>query len=154
MIIVVLYHHGIKGQKWGVRRFQNRDGTWTPEGKERRNAGNDRDREFELTEGSVIQRLSNNYEKFNKQPIDISAVKARGGLNNSESLKCVSLATKKFTEASKLEPQIVWRLHQRDLIIRRMEALGYTCKKEFGNGPESCYKDGLRIIWRNDNAED
>ena len=48
---------------------------------------------------------------------------------------------------------IVWRLHQRDLVIRRMEALGYTCKKEFGNGPESCYKDGLRIIWRNDNDE-
>lgn len=22
-----LYHHGIKGQRWGVRRFQNRDGT-------------------------------------------------------------------------------------------------------------------------------
>ena len=48
---------------------------------------------------------------------------------------------------------IVWRLHQRDLVIRRMEALGYTCKKEFGNGPESRYQNGLRIIWRNDNAE-
>ncbi len=24
-----LYHHGIKGQKWGVRRFQNPDGTLT-----------------------------------------------------------------------------------------------------------------------------
>lgn len=30
-----LYHHGIKGQKWGVRRFQNEDGTLTNEGKER-----------------------------------------------------------------------------------------------------------------------
>ena len=48
---------------------------------------------------------------------------------------------------------IVWRLHQRDLVIRRMEALGYTCKEEYGNGPESRYKNGLRIIWRNDNAE-
>lgn len=48
---------------------------------------------------------------------------------------------------------IVWRLHQRGLVIRRMEALGYTCKKEFGNGSESRYKDGLRIVWRNDNAE-
>jgi len=28
-----LYHHGIKGQKWGVRRFQNSDGTLTAEGK-------------------------------------------------------------------------------------------------------------------------
>lgn len=30
-----LYHHGIKGQKWGIRRYQNRDGTWTDEGKKR-----------------------------------------------------------------------------------------------------------------------
>lgn len=30
-----LYHHGIKGQKWGVRRFQNEDGSLTAEGKER-----------------------------------------------------------------------------------------------------------------------
>ena len=30
-----LYHHGNKGQKWGVRRFQNPDGTRTPAGKER-----------------------------------------------------------------------------------------------------------------------
>ena len=28
-------HHGIKGQKWGVRRFQNRDGTRTAAGKKR-----------------------------------------------------------------------------------------------------------------------
>ena len=30
-----LAHHGIKGQKWGVRRYQNLDGSLTPLGKER-----------------------------------------------------------------------------------------------------------------------
>ena len=31
----VLMHHGIKGQKWGVRRYQNKDGSLTPAGKKR-----------------------------------------------------------------------------------------------------------------------
>ena len=30
-----LQHHGIKGQKWGIRRFQKKDGSLTPAGKER-----------------------------------------------------------------------------------------------------------------------
>lgn len=32
-----LYHHGIKGQKWGVRRYQNEDGSYTPAGEQRYN---------------------------------------------------------------------------------------------------------------------
>lgn len=30
-----LFHHGIKGQRWGIRRYQNEDGTLTEAGRER-----------------------------------------------------------------------------------------------------------------------
>ena len=34
------YHHGIKGQKWGVRRYQNKDGTLTSAGRKREDEKN------------------------------------------------------------------------------------------------------------------
>lgn len=34
-----LAHYGIRGQKWGVRRFQYENGSYTPEGKERYGRG-------------------------------------------------------------------------------------------------------------------
>lgn len=37
-----LYHHGIKGMHWGVRRYQNLDGTLTNAGKRREQAADDR----------------------------------------------------------------------------------------------------------------
>ena len=39
-----IYHFGILGQKWGIRRFQNSDGTLTPEGIERYRSGISRKR--------------------------------------------------------------------------------------------------------------
>lgn len=47
-----LYHYGMKGQKWGVRQFQNADGTRTPTGKKR-------DGEDQSTKRKVTDDLSN-----------------------------------------------------------------------------------------------
>ena len=42
-----LQHHGIKGQKWGIRRFQNRDGSLTAAGKRRVNSDSSDDTQNE-----------------------------------------------------------------------------------------------------------
>lgn len=59
-----LYHHGIKGQKWGVRRFQNKDGSLTAAGKKRYAEGEhgdfmgqDRDNDIRIKTGSDAYRL-------------------------------------------------------------------------------------------------
>ncbi len=50
-----LYHHGVKGQKWGVRRYQNKDGSLTPEGKKRQMYAHGR---VHIKKGSYVQRIS------------------------------------------------------------------------------------------------
>ena len=47
-----IYHHGIKGQKWGVRRFQNRDGSLTPAGRRRYD-----DDDIVIKKGKEIHRI-------------------------------------------------------------------------------------------------
>lgn len=37
-----LMHHGIKGQRWGVRRYQNEDGSLTSTGRKRRGIDGER----------------------------------------------------------------------------------------------------------------
>lgn len=45
-----LYHWGVKGMKWGVRRYQNADGSYTSAGKKRRKIGLGR---YENKDGSL-----------------------------------------------------------------------------------------------------
>ena len=49
-----LYHHGVKGQKWGVRRYQNPDGSLTPEGQKHYGNNKNAMKKYYYGEGSKV----------------------------------------------------------------------------------------------------
>ncbi len=50
-----LYHHGIKGQRWGVRRFQNKDGSLKAAGEKRYYGEHSLERKYEQITGERKQ---------------------------------------------------------------------------------------------------
>lgn len=65
-----LYHYGIKGMKWGVRRFQNKDGSYTPAGKKRRSQedwSDDAKEAANIKKKSVNQMSNSELRKLNER---------------------------------------------------------------------------------------
>lgn len=60
MINNKLYHYGVKGMKWGVRRYQNKDGSLTKEGKQRVMYRNNiiRNRPYTSDVNDIVRTLS------------------------------------------------------------------------------------------------
>ena len=81
-------HHGIKDQKWGVRRFQNYDGTLTPAGKKRYygDSGNDSSPSRDELKKQMADYIS--YHKT-KEAYD-KVKKEEAGPTTSESLQKLS----------------------------------------------------------------
>ena len=59
-----LYHHGILGQKWGLRRYQNEDGTYTEEGRLRYFS---KDNSLTKYGHKEFKKINKDFKKSNKQ---------------------------------------------------------------------------------------
>ena len=68
-----LTHHGIKGQKWGVRRFQNKDGSLTTAGKERYYVDNDSGTAItKNSDGSYTVPTGFKFNRVGQQTLDVN----------------------------------------------------------------------------------
>lgn len=132
-----LYHHGIKGQKWGVRRFQNEDGSLTTEGRER--YGSEKDQKKLSKDIQKYWRNRKHYNKLTNWMHD----RKRERINNSPQMKA-ALADVRDSAAKVKESIAIAQKFQDDFVSgKNKEADRYVSafKKEHPDWAERGYDD-------------
>jgi hypothetical protein len=100
---VYLAHHGIKGQKWGVRRYQNPDGSYTDEGRRRRGIS-PKKRYSDLTDEEIAERIKRRQNELKLEELEMQSsipIGARyiGGIVKSGATKGLTIAVGGITFA-------------------------------------------------------
>lgn len=93
-----LSHHGILGMKWGIRRFQRKDGSLTPEGKKHRKGDSEEKHEETSEERRARALKSTNASEIYKNRDVLSTAEIRERLdriNVENQLRSVAESTKK-----------------------------------------------------------
>lgn len=95
-----LYHHGIIGQKWGVRRFQNANGSLTAAGKQRYNKSGMTQRETDtfVNESYKILTSTDNVSKSLNKIKKSEAAKKKDKMNHEKYKKVSEMSDQELRE--------------------------------------------------------
>lgn len=128
----VLYHHGIKGMKWGERRFQKKDGSLTPAGKKRYSEAMDK---------AFSQTIKGGKDKPNISPAE--KVTKESGRILDETTKILDTAARR----KKVDTQSLTDQELRDRVNRmNLERQYSMLKQEQVSTGLSYTKDILNVI--------
>lgn len=139
-----LTHWGIKGMKWGVRRFQNKDGSLTIDGGKRYNGSDYQPRK------SLGDRISD-YKKASKRKAALKKARATKEANRkaAEEAKAAAEQRKKDIESGKIKPKDMTNEELNDRINRlNNEKRLKQLQEETASPMETVSKQAVSKVWK------
>ena len=118
-----LEHHGIKGQKWGIRRYQNADGSLTEEGRRR----------YDIKEAKIKAKAEKAVAKANLKAAKINAKIEKASIKN------LKKASKEQAKILKMEMKAA----KKEAAYARGKAFGESFASSFGRGFGQQFGEGI-----------
>ena len=129
-----MYHWGIKGQKWGVRRFQNEDGSLTDEGKKRyMYAARHNQLNYKKLSDKDLDMINNRFKKEDTYKKNVKSY--RDSLATKKVAKAAGkTAVKTFTGTAKMLNLILGKPLQQAIVGSFEDAFDFSKSKKKKKG--------------------
>lgn len=143
-----LYHHGIKGMKWGIRRYQNYDGSYTQKGLDRYNKASEKYDQAKKRKKEAKAALKNDPYKTLQTRMEYNSAKrdaavARNDMRKSYKKLKRDYAADKGKELYKEGHTITGNRFKRYTTTGASIALGYATNTLYRSGVISPAAAGL-----------